>query len=528
VWAHRDPRLAFALPVVGGPGADYAPSPRQPGRFEVPTDQPLTCFVPVVWRGETRFSPGGAATRVEHGPHRLDLDHDGWVATAADLGAEPETLPGRRQARYRVEGRALHVDEVLAFERSPGALAVLVPETPGQPLHVTAEGEAVDRITTVDVDGLAEWRSVEAELRAVHQIELRPAAEMTFSWSVRAKLRVASTAHHHWYDQCLYGPLADRIASGPVPYHLLDRPDRLAEALAEVDVLHLHWPEWFTGLEVDRARRVAATLAAIDVPVVWTQHNLAPHAAPDDDELYRPWAAVAAGVIHHSEWGRAAVTERYDFRDDALHRVIPHGHWGPLMTAGPRTAADRAAAEDELGMAPCRLRIGLIGAPRPGKDAQLLIDGFAACGRDDLQLLVLCHDGEKVPDDERITALPYEEVPRPVYDRRLATIDVLALPLDGGTYLTTGQVADAVGAGIPALVSPWPYLREVLGAAGIAYGSSAADLTATLDALDDATLAAARAALPERRAALDWTGLADLTWELLDEVAARAAARHPR
>jgi glycosyltransferase involved in cell wall biosynthesis len=78
-----------------------------------------------------------------------------------------------------------------------------------------------------------------------------------------------------------------------------------------------------------------------------------------------------------------------------------------------------------------------------------------------------------------------------------------------------------VGVGIPALVSPWPYLREVLGDAGIPYGRTAADLAAALDALDDATLARARAALPERRAALDWADLAERTWDLLDEVAAR-------
>src|SRR5678816_4431179 len=108
--------------------------------------------------------------------------------------------------------------------------------------------------------------------------------------------------------------------------------------------------------------------------------------------------------------------------------------------------------------------------------------------RDDVQLLVLNHDGETVPDDPRITALPYAEVPRDVYDRRLATVDVLAMPLEGGTYLTTGQVADAVGAGLPALVSPWSYLAEALGGLAIPYGRTAADLAATIDALDDATL----------------------------------------
>ena len=138
--------------------------------------------------------------------------------------------------------------------------------------------------------------------------------------------------------------------------------------------------------------------------------------------------------------------------------------------------------------------------------------------------MVLSGDGESVPDDARITVLPYEEVPRDDYDRRLATIDVLALPLEGGTYLTTGQVADAVGAGLPALVSPWPYLSEALGDAAIPYGRTAEDLAATIDALDDAALARARAAAVARRAALDWTVLAEDTYALLDEV----AAAHPR
>ena len=127
-----------------------------------------------------------------------------------------------------------------------------------------------------------------------------------------------------------------------------------------------------------------------------------------------------------------------------------------------------------------------------------------------------------MPDDPRITVLPYEEVPRDDYDRRLATIDVLALPLEGGTYLTTGQVADAVGAGLPGLVSPWPYLPEALGDAAIPYGRTAADLAATIDALDDATLDRARAAAVARRADLDWAVLAEDTYD-----AARRGRRRP-
>ena len=527
VWARRDPRLSFTLPVVGGPGADYAPSPRHPGTFEVPTDQPLACFVPLAWRGEVRFAPGGPAVAVAHQPGGLDVEHDGLWSTSAPLGDAPERLEGRRRARYRVEGRSLVVDEDLEFTpRPPGALAVLIPELPGRPLHVTAHGAAEPRLTTVDVDGMAEWRSFESELRAVHQIEVTPAPAVRFRWTVTPKLRVMSSAHHHWYHQCLYAPLADRVDARPVPYHLLDDPERLARALAGADVFHLHWPEWLTGPSARRAQRVAAAAAESGTPVVWTQHNLAPHAAPDDAEIYRPWAELAAGVVHHSEWGRQVITERYEFAPGARHVVVPHGHWGPLMA--DRDGIDRAAAERELGLTPCAVRIGLVGAPRPGKHTQLLLDGFHAAHREDVQLLVLCLDGESVPDDPRITALPYAEVPRDEYDRRLATIDVLALPLDGGTYLTTGQAADAVGAGIPALTSSWPYLAETLGGLAIPYGRTATDLAATIDGLDEATLSRARAHVAERRAALDWVPAAEATWTLLDAVAADAEARRPQ
>jgi hypothetical protein len=77
-------------------------------------------------------------------------------------------------------------------------------------------------------------------------------------------------------------------------------------------------------------------------------------------------------------------------------------------------------------------------------------------------------------------------------------------------------------------VSPWPYLREVLGDAAIPYGRTAADLAATLDALDEDVLAPARAAVERRRDALDWAALAEPTWELLDEVAAEGRRRRPR
>jgi glycosyltransferase involved in cell wall biosynthesis len=87
--------------------------------------------------------------------------------------------------------------------------------------------------------------------------------------------------------------------------------------------------------------------------------------------------------------------------------------------------------------------------------------------------------------------------------------------------LTTGTVADCIAVGVPALVSPWPYLAESLGDAGIAYGETADDLAACIDGLTADRLVAAAAACVARRAESDWDAIAESTLSFLDEVVTR-------
>jgi glycosyltransferase involved in cell wall biosynthesis len=520
VWAHRAGGVGLTLPVVGGVVSDYAPSPRRPGLFEVPVDRPMLAWLPVVHQGSLRYGPGGRAAAVEHAPGRLTLTHDRFRATTLrDEGDDPAELGARRTATYELRGRTLSCAEEVELDEVPDALAVTIPEAVRRPLVVTFETGHPHRVDRIDVGGVAEWRSVFGELPTVHQLDLEPARRVRFRWTVTPVIRVLSTAWSHHYDRALYESLAGRVAERPMPFHLLDDPAALRARLADADVVHLHWPEWLAGPDPERARRIAATVRDAGVQLLWTQHNLAPHDDPTDDRAYHEWAAAADAVHHHSRWGEAEVRRRWAFRSDAVHRVIPHPHFGTIM--GDLEAIDRRQAEADLGLAPCHLRLGIVGAPRPGKDTQLVIDAVHASTRDDLGLLVLSGNGERVPDDPRITVLPYVEVPRDEYDRRLRCLDALVLPLEGSSYLTTGQPADAVAAGLPCLTSGWPYLREVLGEAAIPFGTTAADLTATLDDLDDATLARAASAAANRRDALAPATVAQAFYELLDEICQR-------
>jgi hypothetical protein len=86
--------------------------------------------------------------------------------------------------------------------------------------------------------------------------------------------------------------------------------------------------------------------------------------------------------------------------------------------------------------------------------------------------------------------------------------------------LTTGVFADAIGAGLPSLVSGWGFLAEVLGDAGIAMGDAPEQWTAAVDALDPAAVAAARDASVALQPRYDWSTLAPTTRTFLEDVTA--------
>ncbi|MEP6625481.1 MAG: hypothetical protein ABJC79_13630, partial [Acidimicrobiia bacterium] len=335
---------------------------------------------------------------------------------------------------------------------------------------------------------------------------------------VTPRLRVASTAHGHWYDRLLYTPMRDRVVGMPAPLGAL--ADGSTD-LDDVELLHLHWPEWFGFDDPAAHAGLLDTLADHGIPIVWTAHNLTPHDRNPAvyDPIYQQWADGADAVIHHSEWGRTRMMTRYRFRPDCRHEVIAHGHFGDLWPLA--TTLSRTEAEARLGLPPAPLRIGLVGAPRVDKHVVEFLDGVTRSSRTDIQ--VVCWSlrlDETAPVDDRIAvAEHYRGVNDAVYATRLAACDLLAFPFDpDGDMLATGTIADAIGTGTPALISDWPFLTEMLGEAGLPTGHIAADIAAALDALTVESVAAARDAIGALRPRFDWAPLATRTADLFDRV----------
>lgn len=337
-------------------------------------------------------------------------------------------------------------------------------------------------------------------------------------------MRVLTAQAEQYYHRLLYEPISSVVEQRTVVFGDggLARP----WSLEGCDVFHLHSPEDLPlGADPSRHQAFSDQLRDAGIRVMWTQHNFGPH-DPGDREayagVYELWAGCADTVVHHTKWGMSQCRDRFPFRPDARHRVIPHGHFGPLM---PELATlDPNRCRSELGLEPNTTCVGIIGHPRAEKQVQLAMAAFVRAGRSDLQLLVLSlRPGEVAPRNDRIVALVHQPVPRPEYNRRLRAVDVVLLPFAPG-MLTTGSVADVVALGVPAVVSDWPFLTEVLGDAGIVYGAGEDALAACLAQLSTPQLHQSQNAMRRLRPAFDYTSLSALLLEALRETSSKSGS----
>ena len=385
-------------------------------------------------------------------------------------------------------------------------MSLQVTETRHRPLRFEIETESRHRIDVIDTDGIALYRSFWSELPRVHQVDIEPATHTEFTWSVRPLVRIATADPSHHYHRSLYDPIAADVVETSFGGHLVHR---LEAARAAARARRCRAPA-LARMVLDTPEEADTFIDLLEetgTTLVWTQHNLRPHREVERaEELYQRFASAARVVIHHSQWGRDAVLARYRFRADAKHVVLPHGHFGSLIDI---TAAARDAAEQALGLEPCAIAHRHRRCPPPGE-----ADRARSWRRSRPPIGPTCSCSYSRWTTKRCRTIPASR-PGPMtssardeYNRRLAAVDVIALPFDPkGEMLTTGVVGDVVGLGLPAIVSSWPYLTESLGAAGLVYDDYE-HLVRLLDSLTEDDLAPARRASRALQDELAWDHIA--------------------
>ena len=177
-------------------------------------------------------------------------------------------------------------------------------------------------------------------------------------------------------------PLARRLLKS------LEYPLDWAALLARLrhhppDVLHIQW-----SARPSLDERLWRWLRRREVPVVYTAHNLLPHAtAPDDEARYRRLYHAADRLIVHSQDGARALVDRFGVPPSSV-AVVPHG---PLLEDQPELS--REEARRRLGLPPDAPLVLFAGLIEPYKGLADLIDAFAE--------LIRCADDARLAADDR-------------------------------------------------------------------------------------------------------------------------------
>jgi hypothetical protein len=349
-------------------------------------------------------------------------------------------------------------------------------------------------------------------------------------------LLVAYLPGDHDYCRALYGAMSSLDSLESRAVRAIPRRERqslrdLANSWSGVDLVHVGWPEHLLAnpspgcsSHIGETLELLESLGRSGALVVWTMHNRRPHFWPEDagNALYARMARLASAVIHHSKWGMREMTEAFPYRNNAIHDVIPHGHYSAELTI----REDRIECERRLGLAPCTLRFGVLGRPQPGKRVADIARAFLAGAGVDRQLLVTAvGPDERLPSDPRVARRPRSHwLAREEIAMQVKCCDCLVAWHGGGSHLTSGLVADAIGRGIPMLVNAdWEYWREIMGTAAITYvdEDGLAEAFATLTTAHIARGATAAVSL---RPAHDWITVAQDTARLFSR-AWRAPSR---
>jgi glycosyltransferase involved in cell wall biosynthesis len=284
------------------------------------------------------------------------------------------------------------------------------------------------------------------------------------------------------------------------------------------------------ALDVAGTESLIRRLQRAGTKIVWTAHDLIPH--NKDYARYEPifalWAEAADGMIHHSRSGEELIRARYDFRPDCEHVTIMEAFSRDHDNLALRDR--RSDIERKYGLAPAKIRIGIVGNPRVERKVLDFLEGVCESSNHDIQ--VVCwslRPTETAPTDPRIAiAEPWSFVEDEVITERLAMCDLLALPITpDGEMLTTGLVPDAFGMGLGMLISSWNFLIETTQDAGIHCGDGALEIARSLDRLSEGDVLLSKSASVRIRDDRNWTNAGAQHLAFYERIHMREPSRGP-
>jgi len=183
------------------------------------------------------------------------------------------------------------------------------------------------------------------------------------------------------YNECLYAAVKElgvEVENGAWAGRWLH------QHVAPGDLIHIHWPSfsyfesgsrWRTYENLVRFCAVLMLLRLRGARVVWTAHNLYPHEGGRGEWTHRfarkVVIAAAEKIFAHGNTASRILQAEFGIPRAKLVEV-PHGNW---IGYHPHTIS-KATARQALGIEPSTFVYCMVGACRPYKNIEALVDAF--------------------------------------------------------------------------------------------------------------------------------------------------------
>jgi glycosyltransferase involved in cell wall biosynthesis len=280
------------------------------------------------------------------------------------------------------------------------------------------------------------------------------------------------------------------------------------------------WGRWV--LETYSALR---TLQKSGCRIVWTAHNLFPHKQHAcqyaNELLQQSIAALADGVIHHSDWGMSQIAQTYAFTLKTVHRVIP---FAPFPDEAPPELT-KSEARGRLGLPQDLFVLLNVGAVTQRKRLDLIAEAVGQFQSFPVLLIVVgsCSNANR-------TQLIRTGAGRVRFAGQLKGSD-LAIYARAADSLVFAPYSDQLTSGgphlsasflLPQLTTDTPYVREVLAGHAYYYEPTVVSLMSAIQNLHDQWSPGVKAQYTQEmnrwRSECNWVITAGATHALYEEV----------
>jgi glycosyltransferase involved in cell wall biosynthesis len=170
----------------------------------------------------------------------------------------------------------------------------------------------------------------------------------------------------------------------------------------EFDLIHVLWPEEFTGWSVPTSAQIDAVLTRLDrwakrSRLIISVNNLYPHRSPNNLQFHRLYTGFyeRAAVIHHfSQTSKDRVCGEYPSIAEKNHIVRLGFNYERLL---PSSSCDRTLARRDFGVRSDDIAFLVFGSLRFWEEVRLLRQGFGRARVHTKRLMLVTHYTEYGP-----------------------------------------------------------------------------------------------------------------------------------